>query len=100
MKLKPGVVSAREALNSTHSFFETTRSVLREVGPGAAYGPELVGSIAIDILNQDLYPFLVKWHSRLSSFADQQAEEQRKQFGGKDIVILDESRWPERNTFY
>ncbi|WP_170841760.1 hypothetical protein [Nitrosomonas aestuarii] len=47
MKLKPGIGSAREALNSTHSFFETTRSVLREDGPCAAYGPELVGPVAI-----------------------------------------------------
>ncbi|PTN12555.1 hypothetical protein [Nitrosomonas aestuarii] len=102
MKLEPGVGSAREALNSTHSFFETTRSVLREVGPGAAYGLKSVGPIAIDILNQGLYLVLVKWHSRLNSFEDQQAEGRRtsKQFAGKDIVILDESRWPERNTFY
>ncbi|GJL76791.1 MAG TPA: hypothetical protein DEF07_07340 [Nitrosomonas sp.] len=100
VKLEPGTGSAREALNSIHSLFETTRSVLRDEGHGAAHGPKSVGPIAIDILNQGLRPFLVKWHSKLSSFENQQAEEQRKQYGGCTTVIVDESRWPERNAFY
>jgi hypothetical protein len=99
-ELKPGMGSAREALNSLYTLFETTRSVLREAGPGAANGPESVGPIAIDILNLGLRPFMVKWHTSLSGFEAQQAEEQRSRFGGEVTVIVDESRWPERDAFY
>ena len=100
VKLEPGMGSAREALNSLHSLFETTRSVLRMEGPGAANGPESVGPIAINILNKGLRPFLTQWHTALSDFEDQQKEEQRKEFGGKTIIIIDESRWPEHDAFY
>ncbi len=96
VELKPDMGSAREALNSLYSLFDTTRSV----GPGAANEPESVGPIAIDILNRGLRPFLVKWHRRLRSFEDQQTEEQRSQFGGNLTVVIDESRWPEREAFY
>ena len=95
-ELEPGMGSAREALNSLYSLFETTRSVLREVGPGAANGPESVGPIAIRILNQGLRPFMVEWHTSLSSFEARQTEEQRSRYGGG----VDESRWPERDAFY
>jgi hypothetical protein len=100
VELKPGMGSAREALNSLYSLFETTRSVLRDQGPGAAEGPESVGPVAIDILNQGLRPFLVKWHTSLSSFELQQAEEQRSRFGGELAPVVDESAWPERDDFY
>lgn len=100
VELKPGMGSAREALNSLYSLFETTRSVLRDQGPGAAEGAESVGPVAIDILNQGLRPFLVKWHTSLSSFELQQAEEQRSRFGGELAPVVDESAWPERDDFY
>jgi len=93
IKLEPGMGSAREALNSIYSLFETTRSVLREQGPGAANGSESVGPIVINILNNGLRPFLVKWHTNLSDFETKQ----REQTGGK---IIDESRWSDRGTFY
>jgi len=99
-ELKPGMGSAREALNSLYSLFDTTRSVLRDAGPGAAKGPESVGPIAIQILNQGLRPFMVKWHSSLSDFEAEQTKEQRNQFGGKVTVIVDEPSWPEREAFY
>ena len=98
--LKPGMGSAREALNSFYSLFETTRSVLRIQGPGAAEGPESVGPIAIDILNRGLRPFLTKWHTNLSSFEAEQTEAQRSRFGGEVTVVVDESSWPERDAFY
>ncbi len=100
VKLAPGMGSAREALDSLHSLFETTRSVLRAEGPDAANGAESVGPIAIEILNHGLRPFLLKWHSALSSFENQQTAIQREQFGGEAIIIIDESRWPERDAFY
>ena len=100
VELKPGMGSAREALNSLYSLFDTTRSVLREQGPGAADGPESVGPIAIEILNQGLRPFMVKWHTRLSEFEAQQTEEQRNRFGGEATIVIDESQWPELDDFY
>lgn len=100
VELKPGMGSAREALNSLYSLFDTTRSVLREQGPGAANGPESVGPIAIEILNQGLRPFLVKWHTRLSEFEASQTEEQRSRFGGEATVVIDESQWSALTEFY
>ncbi len=100
VKLEPGMGSAREALNSLYSLFETTRTVLRAEGPAAADGPESVGPIAIDILNHGLRPFLVKWHTSLSGFEDQQSETQRDKHGGKANVIIDESQWSEYDAFY
>jgi len=100
VKLESGMGSACEALNSMHSLFETTRSVLRAEGPAAANGPESVGPIAINILNTELRPFLVKWYAALSSFENQQTEVQREQYGGKITIVIDESRWPERDAFY
>jgi hypothetical protein len=98
--LAPGQGSIREALNSLHSLFDTTRSVLREQGPGAAQGAESVGPLAIEILNRGLRPFLVDWHTRLSGFEDAQAQEQREKYGGNTQVIVDESQWPDHDAFY
>lgn len=100
VKLEPGMGSAREALNSLYSLFETTRTVLRTEGPDAANGPDSVGPIAINILNSGLRPFLVEWHTALSGFEDEQTEQQREQYGGKVTVVIDESRWPQRDAFY
>jgi hypothetical protein len=43
---------------------------------------------------------MVKWHTGLSDFETQQAEEQRSQFGGDVLVVVDESQWLERDAFY
>lgn len=58
-----------EALSSLYALFGETRRILR------AYGPEVAtperkkyisfGSIAVDVLNVWLRPFLSKWHPRL-----------------------------------
>ena len=77
VELKSGMGSAREALNSLYSLFDTTRSVLREQGPGSAEGPESVGPIAIEILNRGLRPFITEWHTKLSGFEAEQTKEQR-----------------------
>lgn len=42
VELRPDIGSAREALNSIYSLFDTTRSIRREQGPGAANEPESV----------------------------------------------------------
>ena len=99
-ELKPGMGSAREALNSLYSLFETTRAVLREAGPGAAKGPDSVGPLAIRILNQGLRPFMLRWHSSLGAFEDAEAVAQREKFGGRTLVLVDESQWPDIDAFY
>ena len=99
-ELKPGMGSAREALNSLYTLFATTRSVLREAGPGAAKGADSIGPLAIRILNQGLRPFMVRWHSSLTAFEAEQAVAQREQFGGDVQVLVDESRWPDSAAFY
>ncbi len=100
VELEPGMGSAREALNSLYSLFNTTRSVLREAGPGAANGPDSIGPIAIDILNKGLRPFVVEWHTSLSDFEALQTEGQRNRYGGKVTVVIDESKWPKLDAFY
>ena len=55
----------REALNSLHTIFATTREVLRESGPVVGAKRNSVGGIAMRVLNQGLRPFLGKWHPEL-----------------------------------
>ncbi|MCP4282996.1 MAG: hypothetical protein GY792_00870 [Gammaproteobacteria bacterium] len=100
VELEPGMGSAREALNSLYSIFSTTRTVLKDAGPGAANGPDSVGPIAIEIINQGLRPFVVEWHSRLSNFESEQTKGQRNQFGGKVTMVIDEALWSDLDDFY
>ena len=100
VSLAPGDGSAREALNSLYSLFDTTREVLRGAGPGIAKGPHSVGPLAIEILNKGLRPFLVEWHGRLSAFEREQTEQQRERYGGGATIVIDESHWAGREAFY
>ncbi|WFF08056.1 toll/interleukin-1 receptor domain-containing protein [Micromonospora sp. WMMD1076] len=59
----------REALNSLHQLFDTTRATLRRHGPDAA----AVHTIAAELLNDVLRPFLVRWHTELSAYEEQRA---------------------------
>ena len=63
--IEKGKSSIREALQSLHCIFESTRQVLKDAGPSVARGPVSFGPIAIDILNKGLRPFLAKWHTSL-----------------------------------
>jgi hypothetical protein len=63
--LEPGAGSAREALDSLYSLFQTTRSVLREAGPEVGDAPDALGPLAIRVLNEGVRPFLVAWHTEL-----------------------------------
>lgn len=62
----------REALNSLHSIFDTTRKILRNYGPSIAQprGKDKLsfGFIAISVLNHVLRPFLAKWHPVLLDY--------------------------------
>jgi hypothetical protein len=63
--LEPGAGSVKEALESLHSLFATTRQVLRDAGPEVGDSPEALGPLAIRILNEGVRPFLVSWHTEL-----------------------------------
>jgi len=63
--LAPGAGSAREALDSLYSLFQTTRQVLREAGPAVATSADSLGPLAIRVLNEGVRPFLVAWHTEL-----------------------------------
>jgi len=82
--LAPGAGSVREALDSLHSLFATTREVLREAGPEVGDGPQALGPLAIRILNMGIRPFLVSWHTELrgaeAEKAGELAPERREEF--------------------
>ncbi len=55
----------REALNSLHELFGTTRQILKEGGPDTGASADSVGGIAIRVLNRGIRPFLTHWHPAL-----------------------------------
>lgn len=69
--LEEGEGVLREALTSLYKVFDITRQILREAGPDIAQGPQSFGAIAIDVLNEGLRPFLVKWHPALKVWEEQ-----------------------------
>ena len=72
----------REALTSLYSLFSTTRDILRSSRPTAHGNGVTVEYLAVRLLNQELRPFLSKWHPRLRTFEAEHPE-------------LDESAWPD-----
>lgn len=60
----------REALTSLYNVFNLTRQILREAGPEIAKGPNSLGAIAIEVLNEGLRPFLVEWHPLLKGYEE------------------------------
>ncbi|MBN1608461.1 MAG: hypothetical protein JW940_17650 [Polyangiaceae bacterium] len=66
--LDPDTGMAREALDSLHALFETTRAILRAAGPGVGTSERSLGYLAISVLNQGLRPFLSRWHPRLAAW--------------------------------
>lgn len=82
--------SVREALNSIYSLFDTTRTILRNYGPGVARpkgGRELsFGYLAVSMLNHVLRPLLTEWHPRLQQWE-------------RENPSLNEREWPGRGDF-
>ena len=70
--VSPGEGSAREALTSIYSLFDTTREILKKYGPGIAIpkgGRKLsFGYLAVSMLNHVLRPCLTVWHPRLQAW--------------------------------
>ena len=70
--LGPDEGMLREALNSLHSLFSTTREVLKKYGPSVAQVSKKNGVsfafLAVSILNLRLRPVLAKWHPMLLDY--------------------------------
>ncbi|MEM7202958.1 MAG: hypothetical protein AAF628_22050 [Planctomycetota bacterium] len=96
--LPRGQGSAREALTSLHHLFDATRTVLKDLGPGVAEGPDSAGELAIRILNQGVRPFLTEWHTKLGAFETKEQRAQREQ--GIREPTVDEGEWSELGAFY
>jgi hypothetical protein len=65
----------REALTSLYGLFATTRDILKSSRPSVpAPGGLTVEHLAITMLNQELRPFLSKWHPRLRTFEQAQPD--------------------------
>lgn len=83
--------SAREALTSIYTLFDTTRGVLRKSGPSVArpkVGEELsFGYLAVSMLNLVLRPLLTDWHRQL-------------QVWEREHPGLGENEWPGRSAFF
>ncbi|WP_217923126.1 hypothetical protein [Miltoncostaea oceani] len=72
VELRPRQGLNREALQSLHSLFQTTRDILRSYGPRIAQpkgsGDYSFGFLAAVILNDVLRPVLTEWHPRLEDW--------------------------------
>jgi hypothetical protein len=99
-KLDANTGTVREALNSLHSLFETTRKVLKTKGPGTIRCENSVGIIAIKVLNEGIRPFVVKWHTSLSAHENQRLLALQKDIGPGVVVGEDIENWDGRDTFY
>jgi hypothetical protein len=89
-RLDPGTGSAREALESIHSLFDSTRKALAEAGPEVAHGPASLGPLAIRTLNEGVRPFLVRWHTEMRTVQDEAGWERRDQFDAELAQLRDE----------
>ncbi|MFY9825248.1 MAG: hypothetical protein WAM82_27970 [Thermoanaerobaculia bacterium] len=71
--LAEGEGLAREALESLHGLFGTTRSLLAGMNPSPLGEGFTVEQLAVLMLNRELRPFLSEWHPRLKRFEDESA---------------------------
>jgi len=60
--------SLREALTSLHGLFATTRDLLKNMKPSKPTSNVTVEVFAVKMLNQEIRPFLSKWHIQLKKF--------------------------------
>jgi hypothetical protein len=97
-KLEKNQGSIRQALGSLHSLFATTRSVLRDKGPDTVNSKNSVGIIAINVLNQGVRPFLVKWHTMILTYDN----DQQMSLHQDPDYYIDQSlmQWQYRAQFY
>lgn len=81
-RLKEDEGLLREALTSLYGLFSTTRDALRGSRPTVHGTGVTVEHLAVRLLNQELRPFLSKWHPRLLAFETEHPG-------------LPESEWPD-----
>lgn len=65
--------SLREAMNSLYKLFNETRVLLKDMQPSKPTTDATVEVFAIKMLNQEIRPFLAKWHVELAAFESAQA---------------------------
>jgi hypothetical protein len=59
----------REAMNSLYTLFTTTREILTQAQPSRRTGRNpTVEHLAVAMLNNEIRPFLAKWHPRLRAW--------------------------------
>lgn len=75
----------REALNSLYHLFGRTRDLLAQSQPTRVTGGKTVEYLALTMLNQELRPFLSRWHPLLTRF-ERSGE-------------ADEAAWEHNSTF-
>jgi hypothetical protein len=64
--------SLREAINSLYNLFMDTRELLKNMHPSKPTSEVTVEVVAVKMLNQEIRPFLSKWHVRLKQFESTQ----------------------------
>jgi len=60
--------SLREALTSLYNLFSATRELLKNMPPSKPTSKATVEMLAVKMLNEEIRPFLSKWHVRLKKF--------------------------------
>jgi len=66
--------SLSEAIGSLHRLFTDTRELLKTMHPSKPIGGITVEVCAAKMLNQEIRPFLSKWHVRLQDFQSRKPE--------------------------
>jgi len=66
--------SLREAISSLHRLFTDTRELLKAMHPSKPTADITVEVCAVKMLNQDIRPFLSRWHVRLQEFESRHNE--------------------------
>jgi hypothetical protein len=72
--------SLREALASLYSLFAATRELLKNMPPSKPTTKATVEMLAVRMLNQEIRPFLSKWHVRLKAFESAAPEQHESQW--------------------
>ena len=66
--------SLREAISSLHRLFTDTRELLKTMHPSKPTAGITVEVCAVKMLNQEIRPFLSRWHVRLQEFESRHNE--------------------------
>ena len=66
--------SLREAISSLHRLFTDTRELLKTLHPSKPTAGITVEVCAVKMLNQEIRPFLSRWHVRLQEFESRHVE--------------------------